>query len=881
MVLKPTFYRGNENIKKAGVNIQWTPELVAEWTKCRDDIIYFAENYMKIVHPDDGLIQMKLYPYQKDILVKLQNNRFNIINQARQSGKALCLNTPILTPQGFVRLGDLRVADTIYGADGRETKITFITETMSDHECFNIEFNNGEVITADADHLWVVGRAGWHNKKKTLTTKELVECYQCRHGNAYVQLSDPVQFKKKKLRVPPYLLGLWLGDGHAAGGRFTSSKEDYAYYKEEIEKLEYEVSEYREKSISFNVYDLAPNLREIGVLNNKHIPDDYIFTSEEDRHELIRGLMDSDGYAKKKSGACEFYQKSREFCERFQLLLSTLGIKSNITSKKVNGDTYHKVSFSGCDFDVFKLPRKQERRQGYLNHPKNKRVYIRNITPTKSVPVRCLQVDNEDRLFLCGKTLIPTHNTTILTVFMLWFAIFNDYKTIAIAANKEDTAIEILSRIQLAYELLPDWLQQGIADGGWNKKSMEFENGSKIFAAATSSSSIRGKSVSYLYIDEAAFIDNWDKFWPSVYNTISSGKTTRITLTSTPNSLNHFYKLWKESEEGRNEFVRSMVTWDMVPGRDHQWYLTTLSGMGNDIDLFNQEQNCSFLGSSDTLISGRKLGELVHQTPILTQGGLLQYQGPQRGHKYVLVADCSHGKGLDYAAAQIIDVTQMPYVQVATFRDNLIGPIDYSEVIHRIAKIYNDAVVLVESNDIGAQVADYMYYEYEYENVLKTENGGREGKRISMGGGKSQRGIRTTKTVKNVGCSILKMLIEQNQLIINDYESIQELATFVRHNKSYEAQSGSNDDLVMGLVLFAWLTDQTFFKEFNDIHTLMKLREKSEEEIYSELVPFAMVDNHMGETEWHPVSSEFHGFDIDSAREFLDDEMFDPDLLSF
>ena len=356
---------------------------------------------------------------------------------------------------------------------------------------------------------------------------------------------------------------------------------------------------------------------------------------------------------------------------------------------------------------------------------------------------------------------------------------------------------------------------------------------------------------SFLYVDETAFLMNWDEFFASVYPTISSGKETKILLTSTPNSLNHFWKICKEAQEdvnergqGKNGYIYKEVPWNAVPGRDEAWKEDTLASISWNMEQFSQEFDCSFIGSQNTLISGSKLKELSFSVPIVEREGIKQYKPPLKESTYVLVADVSRGKGLDYSTFSILDVSKMPYEQVCTFRDNFVGPVDYADVIFRIAKLYNNAQVLVEINDIGGQVADTLYLEYGYEEMLSTESAGRSGKRISGGFGKNvDRGIRTTKTVKSIGCSILKLLIEQNQLLLHDFDTIQELARFSRRGSSYQAESGAHDDMVMTLVLFAWLTDQTYFKDITDINTLMKLREKTEDQMDEYLLPFGFVDS--------------------------------------
>lgn len=428
--------------------------------------------------------------------------------------------------------------------------------------------------------------------------------------------------------------------------------------------------------------------------------------------------------------------------------------------------------------------------------------------------------------------------------FLLWYVLFSESKEVAILANKGEIAREILSRIQLAYQHLPKWLQQGTTV--WNKGSFELENGSKIIASATTSDNVRGHSLSICYIDEAAFVDNFDDFFASVFPTISSGSDTKIIMTSTPRGLNHFYKTIKLGKEGKNGFSVIEVPWHRVPGRDDNWKQETLQALNGDIEKFDQEFNIQFLGSSGTLISGWKLQELVEQTPIMKNNdGLRQYKTPVKNSQYVLIADVARGKGLDYSAFSIIDITLMPYEQVCTFRSNNILVADYAEIILQTARLYNNAYVLVEINDIGEQAAWTLQHDFEYENLLLTDYGNKVGRKLSGGFGGSGKdlGVRTTKAVKSTGCSMLKMLIEQNQLIVNDAATISEFTTFSRKNNSYEAESGANDDLVIGLVLFGWMTGQQYFKDLNNINTLTELREKTKQEVGDDLLPFGFIND--------------------------------------
>jgi hypothetical protein len=438
--------------------------------------------------------------------------------------------------------------------------------------------------------------------------------------------------------------------------------------------------------------------------------------------------------------------------------------------------------------------------------------------------------------------------TTTAMAVILHYILFNEYKTVAILANKGDASREVMARVKLAYEALPKWLQQGVEE--WNKGNIALENGCQVLAGTTSSSAIRGKSVNFLYLDEVAFIEGYDEFFASVYPTISSGESTKLLMTSTPNGMNHFYKTCKGAKEGTNGYEYVEVLWDAVPGRDEKWREETLSALDYDEEKFNQEYCGQFIGSSGTLINGAKLKTLTYDRPLVEQENLSMYKKPIDNHLYTLIADVSRGKGLDYSTFTVIDITTMPYEQVCVFRDNFIGPVDFASVIYRIGNTYNEAAVLVEINDIGEHVTDVLSMDYGYENLLYTESAGRSGKRISSGfGKKSENGVRTTKSVKAVGCAMLKMIIEQDQLVIRDFNTIQELTRFSRKGNSYEAESGSHDDLAMNLVLFAWLTDQGYFKDMTDINTLMKLREKTEEQMNAEMLPFGFIDD--GDDEIH------------------------------
>ena len=437
--------------------------------------------------------------------------------------------------------------------------------------------------------------------------------------------------------------------------------------------------------------------------------------------------------------------------------------------------------------------------------------------------------------------------STIVTTYLLHYALFNENVNIAILANKAATAREMLSRLQLSYENLPRWMQQGIV--AWNRGSLELENGSKIIAASTSASAIRGMSFNIVFLDEFAFIPNHicDQFFSSVYPTISSGKKSKVIIISTPNGMNMFYKMWNDALKSRNEYVPTEVHWSEVPGRDAAWKEQTIKNTSQR--QFTQEFECEFLGSQDTLISPAKLKALSFDTPLVRNGGLDIYEQRKEGHDYVMTVDVSRGTSQDYSAFCIFDITEFPYKMVGKYRNNEIKPILFPNIIVETARNYNSAHIMVGVNDIGDQVAAIINYDLEYTNILMCAMRGRAGQIMGSGfsGGKAQLGVKMSKAVKKLGCSNLKALIEEDKLMISDYETIAELTTFVQKKDSFEADEGYNDDLVMCHVIFAWMALQDYFREMTDQDVRKRIYEERKNEIEQDMAPFGFMDNGLDE----------------------------------
>ena len=405
--------------------------------------------------------------------------------------------------------------------------------------------------------------------------------------------------------------------------------------------------------------------------------------------------------------------------------------------------------------------------------------------------------------------------TTTAAGYMLWCVLFQENYSIAILANKGALAQDILSRIQYAFEYLPIWLQQGIIT--WNKRNIELENGSKIAAYATSADGVRGGSYNLIFLDEFAFVPQnmANDFFTSTYPVISSGKTTKVIIVSTPYGLNHFYKMWIDAEEGRSDYKTIEVHWSMVPGRDEAWREQTVRNTSEE--QFRQEFECEFIGSSATLIPASKLRTLAFKNPKRSFDDIDVYREPEENHIYVITVDCAEGVGQDFSAFSVFDVTELPYRQVAKYKNNTISPLLYPTMIYNAARKYNNSYVLVETNNIGQQVVDILHYDLEYENIFTLEHHSIKGQHISAGFKKSVSfGLKTTKSVKKIGCANLKTLIENDKLLIEDFDTISELNTFVRIKDSYEAEEGNNDDVVMTLVFFSWLTAQSYFKQITD-----------------------------------------------------------------
>ena len=472
---------------------------------------------------------------------------------------------------------------------------------------------------------------------------------------------------------------------------------------------------------------------------------------------------------------------------------------------------------------------------------------------------------HDNRFTIC-KLPRQSGKSTIIVSYLLHYVLFNDNVNVAILANKSSTARDLLGRLQLAYEYLPKWMQQGVLN--WNKGSLELENGSRIVAASTSSSAVRGSTFNIIFLDEFAYVPNniAEEFFSSVYPTISSGKSSKVMIVSTPHGMNMFYKMWMDAVNKKSTFVPVEVHWSEVPGRDEAWKEQTIKNTSES--QFQTEFECEFLGSVDTLINAQKLKTMAVIDPKRSPGGLDVYELPIKDHTYIITVDVARGVQNDYSAFVVIDSTKAPYKIVAKYRNNDIKPIVFPNILKKVADHYNKAYVLIEINDLGQQVADAMQFELEYDNMMMVTQRGRAGQVLGGGfsGRGNQLGVRMTKGTKKIGTSNLKSLIESDKLIINDFDIIAELSTFISKGKSFEAETGAHDDLVMCLVIFSWVANQRYFKELTNVDVRGQMFTDQKNAIEADMAPFGFIDNGIDDPEgkdgyfddagelWQPVT---------------------------
>jgi hypothetical protein len=468
-----------------------------------------------------------------------------------------------------------------------------------------------------------------------------------------------------------------------------------------------------------------------------------------------------------------------------------------------------------------------------------------------------------DNRFVISKFPRQAGKSTTTALVIVWMLMFSDPDKpvkIMIAAHKSAAASEIMARIKMTVENTPLWMQQGIVT--WNAQSIQLENGSRVNAVTTTEDTGRSGSYDMIFLDEFAFVEEniAQEFYSAAYPTISSSSTSKVVIASTPNGMNLFYNMWTQSlnktkdPENWNGFEPIEIKWDDVPGRGEEYKQITLRALSNNIERWNQEFECTFLGGDNTLIPSWAVAALTFMNPIENLPEKVKiFKRPDPKNRYMICVDTSRGKGVDFSAFTVIDITSTPYEVVATFRNDTITTLYYPNIIFNTARIYNDALALIETNDLGQQVVDILYHSLEYENILACENKGRVGQVLS--GSASSMGVNTSVKTKNIGCSTLRSLCENKQLIVNDFEIIKEMSKFVRTGNTYRAEPGTHDDLIMTLVIFAWATSQPYFLDLTDQNIREIMYAKRIQQAEEELVPFGFI--HEGNEEDDVIETDF------------------------
>ncbi len=837
---KEKFYLGNTNLPTAQTQYDYTPDMIKEIAKCRKNILHFASNYFYIINVDEGRQKIKLHKFQKRILKALSENRFNILLASRQIGKALALDTPIKTPNGWTTMGDLKDGDVVFALDGNPCNVVKAHDVLHNRKCYEIEFENGEKIVADADHRWFTQNLSERKCKSDGSIKTTEEIFKTLYKNK----TEPnhripsclagLNCEEKNLIIPPYVLGLWLGDGANESSRITVGDRDINETLELLkEYTQYKVTckKWKQQAYSLNLgmlsgrygmkkeTSLSEELRIMNLFNNKHIPNEYMYSSREQRLELLKGLMDSDGYIDK-NGIGIFYNTNLKLAIQVKELIESLGYK---TTYKTFIPTLKGIDCSECAEVIFK-PRELVCKLSFKtsrievnntekpeSNKRNQWHYIKYIREVESVPVRCITVDSPDSLFLVGKSLIPTSNTTLMTIYGLWVALFEEDQRILIVANKEQTAKMILKRIKTAFEMMPNFIKAGAVEYG--QTNISLSNGSSIGISTTSSDAGRGESVNLLILDELAFLDAGllESFWKSVYPIISSAKKSKILAASTPNGIgNLFHELWegaiKKGEEW-NGWHGERVDWWEVPSRDEKWKNETIRTLGSR-EAFMQEFENAFLASGeipidkdvyDMLESGCKDPEYIFD-----DGQYVVWDEPNEKCHYVVGVDVGEGLNQNATVCQILNITDLTNItQDAVYYTKKISPYYFAQKLHDLLQQWGRPPVLIERNGCGAQVIDSLKMNYGYENIVTW---GTKGAISNDFKATNKAGIISHQNSKIEAVTNMRYFLnEMRSIKIRDIKTLSEIKDFIRHpNGTWSGRTANTlDDRVMALV---WAT---------------------------------------------------------------------------
>lgn len=799
-------YKNRENMPMEGFLHDYSPEEISEIIKCNNDIIYFAENYFYIV-TGKGKGKIPLFQKQKEILKSFVDNRFNVLLSSRQTGKQLDIRTPIITPNGWTTMGELKTGDYVFDEKGTPTKILVAHPIHTDKKCYELEFDNGEKIIADANHDWFTQdrnerrRNCSGSKKNTETLFNKVITGVKKEPFHRIPICETINFTTKELIVAPYILGHWLKNDHSGISNVTFAQEDADGSESFLDKL-----------------------KKLNVLDDKHIPIDYLQSSVEQRWELLRGLLGDDGSRDKKSPHC-FTSIKLTLIENIRELCISLGIKCKITTKipsieKKTGRHYYRINITTSP--------KPSKLSNSDNKNRNCFHYIKKITPVESVPVRCISVEAESEMFLCGKTCIPTKNSSLMTIYCLWYALFNNDKLICYAANKESTAKELFGRIKLAYEQLPNWLKSALVTN--NEKTIQFSNGSKIVTAATSETTFRGFSIHVLCLDEFAFVEPGiaSAFYNSVMPAISSFDESKCIMVSTPNGASGlFYDTYMNakngtSEEGVVEWIDNEMHWSHFPGRDERWKNNMMALINHDEVRWNQEFNNVFIDTGVSALNMDLINLWMNRCskikPLLVEYGdsFKTYQKFDPSHCYVFGVDTSKGLGSDSHCIQILDITDLQnIIQVAIFENNTIPINVFTNILYEILNKWGSPWVLIENFGPGEACIELLKVHYQYEFVINYKRPDK----TQPPDFHSENGINTKSNTKLEALNNFKYYSEYlSALEINDYKTAYEFSKFKKmDNGTYKAHGTEKDDRVMAILWALYILETDLANNYLDV----------------------------------------------------------------
>lgn len=949
---KSTGYNGNENLPKAGTKYALTQHQLEEYKRCMESPAYFAENYFKIVTVDDGLQPMKLYDFQREAAESYLDSNKMILATSRQIGKTTIATVIILH---YVMFNEWK---TVFILGNKESTAVEVLERIQlAYEYLPAwlkvgveEWNKTSVVFENGSKI-----------RSAATSSDGIRGKSCITGDMQVNVEIKHNFGKteqKKITVKELYDLEWELSGKAQFKVF--GKDKFEHYDKVV---------YMGRKPIWHVHTNLSDKPIRCTADHKFLLEDNTWKEAHDlkpNDKLYHGIIESVEKQYKKSGE-ELIEDTFDFVN-----------VSNGNMFTCNGVIVHNCNLLYLDECLtynhkIKIQDKKTLEENVINIGELYNILSEEIENFKiNDKYNIFNFDQKQQWYDFQGIKKTTANHTVKLYL-------NDGSFIHGTLNHKiyvDNIPMILNDFEVGSEIstgLTVIKKEYCYDEVEVYDILNVDNKDHSYSVITNSGIIKSSN--------CAFIDNWTEFSASVLPVLSSGKKTKLVMTSTPKGLNHFYEYYVGAKNGTNGFKLLEVKWNDVPGRDEKWRQETLQTLNGDEIRFRQEycvtgdtnveilntetndisiipinqlipgnfkiktptgystfsgikeksvneyirittnngntikctlnhplltddgykpaesliesesvlvtdsgfdivtkieaiqesikvydvldvelnheyftngfisHNCvEFMGSSDNLIDGSILKNIkadavgIQPIHISPSYGYTVYEQNEHNHSYVIVVDVSRGKGLDYSAFQVIDVTSVPYKQVAVFKNNIISPRDFATFIITCAKQYNDAMVLVEVNDLGSQVSDIIYYDYEYENIIFTESAGSRGKRVSINGNRNaDKGIRTTTNIKSTGCSMLKLLIEQRKLIIRDLYTIDELSTFSKKGKTYEAEQGKHDDLAMCLVLFSWLTTDSYFKSLTDIDIMHSLRELNDEQIYNELTPFGII----------------------------------------